>query len=190
MKVSAKLNYIRISPRKVRIMTSLIKGLDGCEAVSQLERTVKRSSVPLRKLLQSAMSNGENNFGIDKDNMYVHEVKVGEGPTLKRWMPRAFGRAAQIRKRTSKIEIILEEIIEGAGRKTKEQMEEERKNRMAEKEKREQTLRKEQAQIKKESKSSVLEVLNKKREESELKKDQKTSGRKSWVSKFFRRKSM
>lgn len=190
MKVSAKLNYIRISPRKVRIMTSLIKGLDGREAVSQLERTVKRSSVPLRKLLQSAMHNGENNFGIDKDNMYVHEVKVGEGPTLKRWMPRAFGRAAQIRKRTSKIEIILEERIEGRGRKTKEQMEEEKKKRMAEKEKREQALKKEREQAKKESKQSVSGILDKKKEESESKKSQKTSGKKSWVNKFFRRKSM
>lgn len=190
MKVSAKLNYIRISPRKVRIMVSLIKGLGSHEAVSQLERTVKRSSVPLKKLLQSAMHNGENNFGIDKDNMYVHEVKVGEGPTLKRWMPRAFGRAAQIRKRTSKIEIILDEIIEGAGRKTKEQMEEEKKKRMAEKEKREQALRREQEQAQKESKQSISGALDKKKEERELKKDQNTSGKKSWVSRVFRRKSM
>lgn len=175
-------------------MTSLIKGLDALEAVNQLERTVKRSSVFLRKLLESAINNGENNFGIDKDNMYVHEVKIGEGPTLKRWRPRAFGRAARIRKRTSKIEIILEERVEGKGRKTKEQLEEKRARRIAEKEKEERAIRKEHEheheQARKESRSSAASVLDKKKEESESKKIQKSSGKDGWVSRIFRRKSM
>jgi hypothetical protein len=61
------------------------------------------------KLINSAASNAENNFNLDKEKLYISEITVNEGPTLKRWMPRAYGRATQILKRTSKVQIVLEE---------------------------------------------------------------------------------
>ena len=88
MKVDAKLKNLRISPRKVRIVADLIKGLDVKNALIQLDGTVKRSTDHIGKLISSAVANAENNFGLDKDNLYVSDIQVGEGPILKRWMPR------------------------------------------------------------------------------------------------------
>jgi large subunit ribosomal protein L22 len=151
MQVSAKLNNLRIAPRKIRLVTNLIKKMDIEEAVNQLDFTIKKGSAPIKKLLQSAVSNGENNFGIDKNNMYVLDVIVGAGPTLKRWMPKAFGRAGQILKRTSRVEIILEEKVEGKGRKTKEQMEKEKQSRAEEKKKADKLRAKEREEAEKSS---------------------------------------
>ena len=137
MKVTAKLKNLRIAPRKTKLVADLIKGLDTGDALDQLDMTVKRTSGHMKKLLLSAVSNAENNFGIDKDNLYVFDVVVGAGPTLKRWMPRAFGRASQILKRTSTITVVLEERIEGKGRKTKEQMEKEKEKRIKDRKKEE-----------------------------------------------------
>jgi len=183
MKVSAQLNNLRISPRKVRLVVNLIKGLDLADALVQLDNRVKASSQPIKKLLKSAVSNAENNFGLDKDNLYVFNILVGSGTTLKRWMPRAYGRAASIRKRTSKVYLILEERIEGKGRKTKEQMEKERAQRLAEKRKTQK-----EAEKKLEEKKSI--PLKKTEENKEIEKTGKGSGKGSWSSKIFRRKSM
>ena len=71
------------------------------EALVQLKNTIKRSNPRLEKLLNSAVANAENNFGLDKNNLYIYNIQIGEGPTLKRWMPRAHGRATTILKRTS-----------------------------------------------------------------------------------------
>ncbi|HBP01466.1 MAG: 50S ribosomal protein L22 [Candidatus Moranbacteria bacterium GW2011_GWE1_49_15] len=117
MKVEATLNNLRISPRKVRLVTNLIKGMDANNALVQLSHAIKGSSRPVEKLLRSALANAENNFGLDKDNMFVSDVQVGEGPILKRWLPRAQGRATQLLKRTSNIYMTLDERIEGMGKK-------------------------------------------------------------------------
>ncbi len=135
MKVSAKLKNLHISPRKVRLVAQLIKGLDVNEAFSQLESTVKRSSSIFEKLLKSAIANAENNWGLDRDNLYVWDVQVGEGYKMKRWLPRAYGRATPILKRASHITLILEEKIEGKNRKSREQIAEEKKKREEEKKK-------------------------------------------------------
>src|SRR5665647_869767 len=116
MQVKAKLNNLRISPRKVRLIAELVRGLDVNEAVNQIEVSYKRASLPMKKLILSAVSNGENNLGIDRDNMYVFSVLVDAGPSLKRWMPKAYGRASQILKRTTQVEITLAERIEGKDR--------------------------------------------------------------------------
>jgi large subunit ribosomal protein L22 len=129
MKVTAKLKNLRISPSKVRLVAGLIGGLDVADARIQLENTVKKSSQYMIKLLDSAVTNAENNFGLDKDNLYIHEVLVGEGMKFKRWMPRAYGRATMILKRSSNVMIVLEERVEGKNRKTKEQIEKEKKSR-------------------------------------------------------------
>ena len=135
MQVKARLKNLRIAPRKVRLTSDLIKGMDVEEALNQLETQIKRVNPQIKKLLQSAVSNGENNFGLDKNNLYIYDISVNAGPTLKRWMPKAYGRAGQILKRTSQIEIILEEKEEGKGRKSQEQMEKEKKERMEAKKK-------------------------------------------------------
>jgi len=186
MKVTAKLDNLRIAPRKTKLVADLIKGLDIKIALDQLDMRVKRTSPHMKKLLLSAVANAENNFGLDKDNLYVEDVVVGAGPSLKRWMPRAYGRAAQILKRTSKITIVLEERIEGKGRKTKEEMAKIMEKRMKERKKAE----KERAET--EGKEEKVEEMakTKKISEKEIDKVKKDGGGKSWGSKIFRRKSM
>lgn len=135
MKVRAFLKNYRVSPRKVRLLTTLVGGLSVEEALIQLDRSEKSASLQVKKLVASALANAENNFGLDRKNLYVFEMRVDEGPTMKRWMPRAFGRATEIHKRTSRITIVLEEFIEGAGRKTKEEIAKEKKKRKSEEKK-------------------------------------------------------
>ncbi len=113
MKVDAKLNYLRIAPRKVRLVADLIRGRKVSEAEVRLDFTAKKATKPMRKLLDSAVANADHNFEISKDNLYVSEVTVDEGPTLKRWRPRARGAANQIHKKTSHVTLVLEEIEAG-----------------------------------------------------------------------------
>lgn len=115
MEIKASLNYFRVSPRKVRLAADLVKGLPANLAVKQLNFSFKRSSPALVKLLKSAINNAKNNFRLNPDNLYVKELKVDEGPTLKRHMPRARGRATIIRKRTSHISLVLDEFQPKAG---------------------------------------------------------------------------
>ncbi len=112
MEVKASLKYLRISPRKVRLLTNLIKGLSVKSAEANLLHISKKSSKPLLKLLKSAMANAEHNFNLDKDNLFVRAIRVDEGPALKKWRPRARGAASPIRKRTSHIFLTLKEIKE------------------------------------------------------------------------------
>jgi len=110
MEVKASLKYLRTSPRKVRLVTDLIKGLPVQNAEAQLNHLPKKSSLPVLKLLKSAVANAENNFQLDKSNLYIKIARVDEGPALKRWRARARGSAYTIKKRTSHIFIILDEI--------------------------------------------------------------------------------
>jgi len=111
MEVTAKLRYYRQSPRKVRLVTKAISGLSTKEAFEQLQFIPKRASRPVTKLLQSAIANAVNNFSLKNDNLYIKSITVDSGPTLKRWRPRAFGKASMIRKKTSHIIVILDEKI-------------------------------------------------------------------------------
>jgi len=111
MQVKAKLKFIRISPKKVRLVAGLIRGLDVEEAIVQLQFSKKNASLSLGKLLKSAIANAEENNELKRDNLFIKEVLVEEGPTLKRWMPKAMGRATPIRKRASHITVTLEEKI-------------------------------------------------------------------------------
>jgi large subunit ribosomal protein L22 len=184
MKVSAKLNNLRIAPRKSKLVADLIRGLDIDDALTQLDYTVKRSSSYMKKLLESAIANAENNFGLDRSNLYVFDVTIGAGPTFKRWMPRAYGRASMILKRSSKINIILEERIEGKGRKTKEQMEKEKKQR-------EEAKKKVEKERTEEKDKKEKETGKKPSFEKEIKdEDRKKEVKKTWANKIFRRKSM
>lgn len=123
MKVIASLNNLRTSPRKVRLVTNSIVGMNAGAAIVQLKHVVKKTSEPVEKLLKSALANAENNFGLDKDNLFVSSILVGEGAKLKRWLPRAQGRATLLLKRTSHIKLELEEVVEGKNRKSKQELE-------------------------------------------------------------------
>lgn len=119
MEVKAKLNNLRMSPRKVRLVANLIKKMDVNVAKAQLKFLTKRAARPIGKLLDSAIANAENNFSLDKNNLYISKILVDSGSTLKRWLPRAFGRATPIMKRTSHITIILSEKIPSKSKKIK-----------------------------------------------------------------------
>ncbi len=110
MQVDAKLNHLRIAPRKVRLVADLVRGRKVSEAKSRLDFTAKKATRPIAKLLDSAIANAEHNFDLNKDNLYISEIKVDEGPTLKRWRPRARGATNQIQKKTSHVTLVLEEI--------------------------------------------------------------------------------
>lgn len=110
MEAKAMAKYMRISPRKVRIVAKNIKGLTVEKALAQLRYTPKKAAVILLKVLNSALANAEQKSEIDVDTLYLKNVFVDEGPTAKRWRPRAMGRATRIRKRTSHVTIILDEI--------------------------------------------------------------------------------
>jgi len=184
MKVAAKLSNLRIAPRKVRLTASLIKGLDVADALNQLEVNVKRSNSYMQKLLLSAVGNGENNFGLDKNNLYVLDVIVNAGSVFKRWMPKAYGRAGQILKRTSQVEIILDERVEGKGRKSKEDMEKEKQKRLEEKKKADKAAQKENEE------KGGEESEKKPEQKKEIEKGKKVEKKGGITSKIFRRKSM
>lgn len=121
MKVQASLNNLRIAPRKVRLVTHSLIGVDTREALIQLQKQVKKTSGPLYTLLQSAIANAKNNFGLDENNLYIYAIHVGDGLRLQRWLPRAFGRATPLIRRGSNVKLILEERIEGKNRTEKKQ---------------------------------------------------------------------
>ncbi len=111
MNVRASAKFIRMSPKKVRLLVNLIRNLDVSDALAQLEFTVKTASTPVLKLINSAVANAVHNNNLDKNNLYIKEARVDMGPVLKRWSPKAFGRAALIRKRMSHIHIVLGERV-------------------------------------------------------------------------------
>ena len=109
MEARATLKFLRISPRKVKIVLDLIRGVDAAKAMAILKHTPKAACEPLMKLLKSAMANAENNNNMDVSRLYVAECYVCQGPILKRIRPRAQGRAFRINKKTSHITLTLKE---------------------------------------------------------------------------------
>lgn len=107
--VKAIAKYVRIAPRKVRIVIDLIRGKDVADALAILKFTPKRGSVLVDKVLRSAIANAENNFDMDTDNLYVSKCFVDQGPTLKRIHPRSRGQAFSILKHTSHITVVVSE---------------------------------------------------------------------------------
>ena len=105
----AYLKYVRISPRKFQPVLDLIRNQPTDLAMAILKNTPKSASEQLEKLLKSAIANAENNFGMDKNNLYVSECFVCPGPTLKRIRPRAQGRAFKILKRSSHVTLAVKE---------------------------------------------------------------------------------
>jgi len=98
-----------MSPRKVRVVADTVRNKKVSNARVSLKFLPKKAAGPVGKLLASAVANAKHNFNLSDEDLYIKEIKVDQGPVLKRWMPRAFGRASAIRKRTSHVTIILDE---------------------------------------------------------------------------------
>ncbi len=113
MEIKAKARFIRMSPRKVRLVIDLIRGMHVDKALTQLRFVNKLAVEPVSKLLNSAIANATNNFQLDANTLYIKSITADGGPTLHRSTPRAFGRATPIRKRTAHISIVLEDRAPG-----------------------------------------------------------------------------
>jgi len=110
MEARAQARYVRVTPMKARRVIDLIRGLPAAEAQAILHFAPQAASEPVGKVLDSAIANATNNFNLDRDTLVVREAYVDEGPTLKRFRPRAQGRAYRIRKRTSHITVVVESV--------------------------------------------------------------------------------
>lgn len=113
MEAKAIVKYVRLSPRKVRQVVDLIRGKKVNEALAILRYVPKRASEVVTKAVKSAAANAENNMQMERDELFVTSCFVDQGPTLKRFQPRAMGRADIIRKRTSHITVMVGDKKEG-----------------------------------------------------------------------------
>ena len=114
MEAKAIARYVRVSPRKARVVVDLVRGKSVSEALAILKYAPQGAAKPVAKVVASAAANAENNFGLDPRTLVVSEAYANEGPTMRRFQPRAQGRAFQIRKRTSHITVVVESQKEGA----------------------------------------------------------------------------
>jgi len=110
MEIKASLNQLRMSPRKVRLVADIVRGMKTDKALDQLRFGDKKAVSPILKLVESALANAVNNYDLDKDNLFIKSIMIDEGATLKRWTPKAQGRATTIRKRSCHIHLTLAEL--------------------------------------------------------------------------------
>jgi large subunit ribosomal protein L22 len=110
MEARAQARYVRVTPMKARRVVDLIRGLPAAEAQAILRFAPQAASEPVGKVLASAVANAENNLNLNPATLVVSEAFVDEGPTMKRFRPRAQGRAYRIRKRTSHITVVVESV--------------------------------------------------------------------------------
>lgn len=185
--ITVRLNHLRIAPRKVRLVTDLIRGLSASVAESQLRFMTKKAAGPVAKLLKAAIAGAAHDYQLQKEDLFVAKIQVGGGPILKRWMPRAMGRAAAIRKRTSHIVLSLDSNkpeVFAAKKEEKPAGKKERSN------KREALVSKEIIQEQEEKKSGVPAPQKPYRADTQSKKkffSRQTANR---TKKFLRRKSI
>ena len=109
MQAKAHAKFVRIAPRKVKLVIDLIRGKGVGDAVAILRHTPKAASPVVEKVLNSAIANAEHNYSMDPNNLIVSEAYVGQGPTMKRFRPRSRGSAFKINKRTSHITVVVSE---------------------------------------------------------------------------------
>lgn len=107
MDVSAKLRYARLSPRKVKLVIDVVRGNPLPRALDQLAVLPQAAARPVAKLLNSAAANATHNFKLEAGKLWVKQITVGQGPVLKRWKPRAMGRATPVRRPTAHITVVL-----------------------------------------------------------------------------------
>ena len=110
METRAAAKFIRVSPRKIRLVMDQVRGRKVEEALNILSFAPQKGARILKKLINSAVANAEQNSDVDVDSLYIKRLYADEGPTMKRWRPRAQGRATRINKRTSHLTIIVDEM--------------------------------------------------------------------------------
>jgi large subunit ribosomal protein L22 len=115
--VKASANHVHIAPRKMRLVTNMIKGLNAVDAITQLQHTPKKASPIMVKLLESAIANAKNNFSLNPEMLFVKSVSADMGKVMKRYFPRARGSAFVIRRKMSHVNIVLEERLSGKAAK-------------------------------------------------------------------------
>lgn len=111
MEATAKLKYLRMSPRKVKLVVDLIRGKRIDKAIESLAFLRKKAAKPISELLNAAAANAKLKEGMDTDTLYVSSVQVDRGPKMKRFMPRAMGRANRIEKKTCHVNLVLKDNI-------------------------------------------------------------------------------
>ena len=109
METRAVAKFVRVSPRKIRLVMDEVRGMKVGEALNMLAFTPQKGAYLLKKLLNSALANAEQNAGVDVDALYIKRIYADGGPMMKRFRPRALGRATRIRKRLSHLTVILDE---------------------------------------------------------------------------------
>ncbi len=186
MEVKAKLKYLKVAPRKTKLVADLVRGMDINQARAVLKFEKKRAAKPILKLLESAVANAKNNFQLSENGLYIKAITVSPGPMLKRWMPRARGRATMIQKKTSHVFLVLDVA------KEKKETKKVKPTKQAEKIlKKEQELKEEEKEIKKEEKAIQEETLAAEKAVKVKKEDKKISSKaKPLTKKIFRRKSI
>lgn len=109
MEVKAKLSYARVGAQKARLVADMVRGKNVNEAIRTLTFMKKKTAAMIKKLIESAVANAEQKEVIDVDNLYVKTICVDQGPSLKRFRPRAQGRAFMVKKKMSHINVVLDE---------------------------------------------------------------------------------
>lgn len=115
---TSNIKYLRVSPKKLREVVNVIKGLGPTEALTQLKFLPKMAAQPLEKSLKSALANATNNLKLNPENLKIKSIEIGEGPRLKRFRAVARGAAHPYKRRTSHIKVVLEEVSRGSKNKS------------------------------------------------------------------------
>ena len=194
METKAKAKFIRMSPRKVRLVADAVRGLPAEQALGRLKLMKKAAVRPIAKLINSTIANAEHNFELAQNNLFIKEIRIDEAPALKRWMPRAHGRATTIRKRNSHIYLTLAEIKDSGDKKAKQhKIEAPIKLGELSKEKEEAKNIKEELKVKDDNKEDkgeeVVKEIKDPRREGRGGHARAEGGKKGFASKIFRRKS-
>lgn len=187
---TAKLRYLRIAPRKVRLVVNLIRGEKLEKAQIILNFTQKKAALPVLKLLNQALANAlEKDLKLDKKNIYISKIFVDGGPSYKRTFPRARGRADVILKRTSHITVVLDEIDKKVKKPSKAKVSEGKRKKIRQSEEKktiEPEKEKKQEKMKEEESASARAEWRKKRSKSEKIRSKREGG----FRRFFRRKAI
>ena len=109
MEIKAKLSYARVGEQKARLVANLVRGKDVSEAIKTLTFINKKSACMIKKLIESAVANADYKKTVDLDKLFVKTISIDQGPVMKRFRPRAQGRASGVRKRMSHINVVLDE---------------------------------------------------------------------------------
>ena len=117
--VRASARDLHIAPRKMRLVTNLVKGMNAMDAITQLQHAEKKASPMLIKLIQSAVANAKNNFSLDENHLFIKSISADMGKVMKRYFPRARGSAFVIKRKMSHVNIVLEERKQGKASKVK-----------------------------------------------------------------------